>query len=262
MQDVFYEEQDQGDSAGRFRRTLSLALKWGAAAISLGLVAAIILWSYQLGVRDAREIPVIKALEKPARIRPADPGGTTVAHQGLEVNEILAGNAASAPGEATLAPEPLGTVESDAPASADGGDAAADAGEVTLEDLLKQALEDRIERGIAAVAARPRARPTPDTDDVALLGNQAPEGEIAPGTRLVQLGAYDSESAAIDQWDRLLQAHGDLLGTKRRYIQEAESNGRTFFRLRVTGFGTGLDQSVLCEALRARQVPCIPVTVR
>ena len=59
------------------------------------------------GVRDAREIPVIQALDTPARIQPADPGGTQFPNQGLEVNEIPGGDAAQTPRETPLAPASL-----------------------------------------------------------------------------------------------------------------------------------------------------------
>ncbi len=65
----------------------------------LGLVAAMGLWSYRLGTRDAAEVPIIRAMEGPARIEPADPGGLQAAHQGLEVNAVLAGRPAPLPRE-------------------------------------------------------------------------------------------------------------------------------------------------------------------
>ena len=64
------------------------------AAVFLALVAGLGLWSYRLGTRDAAEVPVIRAMEGPARVEPDDPGGIRAAHQGLEVNDVLAGKPA------------------------------------------------------------------------------------------------------------------------------------------------------------------------
>ena len=70
------------------------------AAVFLGLVGALGLWSYRLGTRDAGEVPIIRAMEGPARVEPEDPGGLQAAHQGLEVNAVLAGRPAPMPRDA------------------------------------------------------------------------------------------------------------------------------------------------------------------
>ena len=67
------------------------------AAVFLGLVAAMGVWSWRLGTRDAAEVPIIRAMEGPARVEPEDPGGLQAAHQGLEVNAVLAGRPAPVP---------------------------------------------------------------------------------------------------------------------------------------------------------------------
>ena len=85
---------------------------------------------------------------------------------------------------------------------------------------------------------------------------------VPVGTRLVQLGAYDSETIAAIEWDALIGKHGDLLTGKKRLIQSAESGGRTFFRLRAMGFDGVEDSRNLCSALLARGTPCIPVSAR
>lgn len=297
MQDVYYED----DSAGGIPRSLAgwvqACVKWGGAAVSLALVAAIVVWAYKLGIRDARDIPVLKALDSPVRVRPDNPGGTEIAHQGLEVNGILAGGEAATPAETVLAPASAPLTDEDVPlaqlepvtaetevrlppadpaAAAPAADDAAEA-EVTLEELLQQALEPDGDALPRSAPPRPRLRPaglrapaaaiipaaTVDAGPVTAAGSPGAQ-QLAgtPGARLVQLGAFDSESAADEQWRRYVAAHGDLLGNRDRAIQRAESNGRVFYRLRVVGFADDNDQSALCEALRARQVACIPVTVR
>jgi hypothetical protein len=44
-------------------------------------------------------------------------------------------------------------------------------------------------------------------------------------------------------------------------IQETQSNGRTFYRLRAMGFADRADARILCAALTAENAACIPVTV-
>ena len=115
MQDVFYDDAGADDSPGGIGQRFAQILGWAGAALSLLLVASIIIWAYRLGVRDARDIPVIRALDIPARVQPDDPGGTVEPHQGLEVNEILAGSEAQTPAASTLAPVEPALAEEDQP---------------------------------------------------------------------------------------------------------------------------------------------------
>ena len=85
---------------------------------------------------------------------------------------------------------------------------------------------------------------------------------ITAGTRLVQLGAFDDRASAIKEWDFIIERHGDLIDGRKRFIQLAESGGRSFFRLRMVGFDNLGDSRRLCSAMLARGTPCIPVTSR
>jgi hypothetical protein len=87
-----------------------------AAAVFLALVAGMSVWAYRLGTRDATEVPIIRALEGPARVQPEVPGGLETAHQGLAVNDVLAGTPEPAPAEApTVAPPAVTLTEEDGP---------------------------------------------------------------------------------------------------------------------------------------------------
>lgn len=90
----------------------------------------------------------------------------------------------------------------------------------------------------------------------------AASSQIAVGTRLVQLGAYDNPEIAKKEWDSLMSKHGDLLEGKQRLIQSAESGGRKFYRLRAVGFENATESRNMCSAMLARGTPCIPVTAR
>lgn len=85
---------------------------------------------------------------------------------------------------------------------------------------------------------------------------------LAQGTRLVQLGAFDSPEIAKAEWDRLLARFPDYFEGRARVIQAANSGGETFFRLRAHGFEDLAASRRFCAALVARNAPCIPVTVR
>lgn len=85
---------------------------------------------------------------------------------------------------------------------------------------------------------------------------------LPAGTRLVQLGAFDSPEIARDQWDKMQARFGDYLNGKDRVIQQAQSGGRTFYRLRAHGFEDLSDARRFCSALVAQGADCIPVVTR
>jgi hypothetical protein len=52
------------------------------------------------------------------------------------------------------------------------------------------------------------------------------------------------------------------LDDKSRVIQQAESGGKTFYRLRALGFENIDDARRFCAAFKSRNVDCVPVLVR
>ena len=89
------------------------------------------------------------------------------------------------------------------------------------------------------------------------------ERSVPAGTRLVQLGAFDSADEARSVWVKLDSgSFKALMEGKIRLIQEAESGGRTFYRLRAVGFADLSDARRFCAALIAGKSDCIPVVAR
>jgi hypothetical protein len=93
-------------------------------------------------------------------------------------------------------------------------------------------------------------------------GLEVPIENVAAGTRLAQLGAYDSPEVARKEWDRFAIRFRDYMGDKQRVIQQASSGGRTFYRLRVMGFSDLSEARHFCAALVADKVDCIPVVMK
>jgi hypothetical protein len=85
---------------------------------------------------------------------------------------------------------------------------------------------------------------------------------IGPGTRLVQLGAYDDAASARAAWDQLKQRFSPLLDDRGRVIEAAHSGGSVFYRLRAHGFSDERDARRFCAALVDQQIDCIPVLIR
>ena len=116
---------------------------------------------------------------------------------------------------------------------------------------------------------RPRIRPAnvPAVVQNAAYTPAQPTAEIDPdkipsGTRLVQLGAFESADVARQEWARLEGRFGVYMQDKSRVIQLAQSNGRSFYRLRAMGFVDLNDARRFCSAFKAEGADCIPVQVR
>ena len=119
---------------------------------------------------------------------------------------------------------------------------------------------------------RPRLRPGAGSTSGPQVMTAAPQNmltsvdvdprTIMPGTRLAQLGAYDSIDIARREWDRFSGRFSDYMNGKQRVIQEASSGGRTFYRLRVMGFDDLAAARYFCAALVAENADCIPVVAK
>jgi hypothetical protein len=118
---------------------------------------------------------------------------------------------------------------------------------------------------------RPRRRPagaavvTPaavQSNPVAVATQEVDPTALPAGTRMAQLGAFDSPEVAREQWDRLQSRFGAYLQGKNRVVQKATSGGRVFYRLRAMGFDDIADARRFCSALVAENADCIPVVMR
>lgn len=296
-----------------------------AVLVSISLMGGLAVWGYRLAVRDVAGVPVIRALEGPARMAPADPGGELARHVGLSVTAVAAGGTAVAmPEQVVLAPRafdldaadapmaalaPLPVVAAPAPAASEPAarvpvpqiePAAAPTAVPDLPlapgqepDAVILALAEAMAYGAAltpvahaaplpqdsAVAAAARAdlvpasvpgvvrSPRPAVRPAGLLASAtafdldlAPEA-LVPGMRLVQLGAFPTAELARAEWDKVAARFEALMAGKKRVVQEAESGGRVFFRLRVAGFEGADDARRFCAALEAEQTNCVPAQV-
>lgn len=85
---------------------------------------------------------------------------------------------------------------------------------------------------------------------------------LQPGTRLVQLGAYDDEAEARAAWSALADRFPAQFDGRGRVIEEATAGGRSFFRLRAHGFSDEPEARRFCAVFAHEGVDCIPVLVR
>ena len=131
-----------------------------------------------------------------------------------------------------------------------------------IEATVAEAMGPAITR-----SARPPKRPATLGAQPARSAALPPAAEVDPatlkaGTRVVQLGAFDTEGVARGEWLRLQARYGDYLAGKGMVVQKAASGEQAFWRLRAAGFADGTETRRLCTALLAQGQPCIPVTIR
>ena len=277
----------------------SAVATYAGAALSLSLLIGTGVWGYGIIVRDVSGIPVVRAMEGPMRIAPENPGGTTADHLGLAVNAVPAeGSAAATPDQLILAPKPVELVEEDRPRSE--LDATSAQPQVTpktvdtsVEAMLKELTQGAAPLGevaplgegtIAALDTATSADPETMAASETLRPRQRPQGlttgisepvaaavgaalridadSLPIGTRLAQLGAFDSAATAEQEWQRLSKRFSEFMGGKAPVIQEAQSGGRTFWRLRAHGFADLSEARRFCAALVAERAECIPVVTR
>ena len=277
---------------------LGTVTNWAGAAISLGLIVGAVMWGHSLLSRDVSGVPVVKALDGPMREQPLDPGGSQALHQGLSVNQVAAEGIAQAPGDRlVLAPNSVDLTSEDATLSTEAIDLATRAAtrqnggaEITapkpidLTGFATTSPSGKIQKdpvvadgetygptrevaGGLRTSLRPRLRPVAGATVVNAEAPIAPaainDGSGLPvGTRLVQLGAFNSPEIAQAEWQKLQAKFSAYLGDKELVVQKALSGGKVFYRLRAVGFADLSDARRLCSALKAQNADCIPVVTR
>lgn len=340
-------ESNFGESQAQFKATETKQaakpasnplIHWLGALASVGVLGVMVYWGLQLVQRDPSEVPVIKAMEGPARVLPEDPGGAQSSYTGLAVNSVQSEGEAEKPSDrVVLAPVARDLLPEDIPvqkstetaepegqpvaelildsvedAVSDGGagnphdqeavaklieleDRQQDAGPVTLtvRDVPEGMRVDTSGAEVNLVSDDDAAAAQPEpprgtkyaprislippfrADNVKLarassaatapvstppLIREVPNAQ--PGTRLIQLGAYDSRETALKEWVRISAKHHDLLGNKNFLVQLVETGGRQFYRLRAVGFADSTESKAMCSALVQRGAQCIPVVAR
>lgn len=277
--------------ADKARRWINIS----GAVCSVSLVLALAIWGYRLAVRDVTGIPVMRAVAGAMRIAPADPGGEQALNQGLTVNAIAAMGTSAAPADQiTLAPQAVTLQDGDAAPAAVASAAAANAaandaveeasiitGQPVADDMIGVIPADPetpADSGPAIVPSDPNAirvslrpQPRPTSAPVKIQSVSAKSlpaareidpANIAKGTRLAQLGAFETPDLARQKFTELQGSFAELMAGKDIVIQSAQSGGHTFYRLRAHGFGNDDDARRFCAALQAEETDCIPVAQR
>lgn len=206
---MFAAEAAEPDEEGRPQ--FGPLLTWFGAAASIALIVGVSVWTYKLGQRDAMDVPIIAAMEGPARIAPDTPGGAQMAHQGLSVNAVLeGGGVAEVASSVTVQPSVEGLTEEDAPQAALAAIAAARKPEMrpdTQEAILGETMatvmmihEMAPEAGEdTELAAQPLVQPVEDAaeDVAALVTDEEAAAAVADALALARSGGVQPETTVV-----------------------------------------------------------------
>lgn len=272
------------EAAGPSGPAVPRLMGWLGAVSSVALVAGLAVWVYDLATIDARTVPVVRALEGPARVAPEDPGGFEAAHKGLALNSVPA-DVATGPvsDRIVLAPEPVGPAPEDVEPQAaeavptDPADVLRNAIDGALSEVLgEQPIDDDLRAPAPAaapalVAPRPMRRPDADVATRALPDASLPvltdllpkdPSRIASGTGVAQLGRFPSREAAHAAWADLDARFGAYLLARTPVVEEVATDDTPFYRLQAQGFADLGAARAFCAVLDANGDACVPTVKR
>jgi SPOR domain len=232
--DLYAEPRDR-EAGPRFRGLLASFV----ALLVIGVFAGGLWFAYQQGLRHggaisgAADVPLIRADERPTRVKPEKPGGMEVPDR-----DKLIYTQKHATVEHLLPPPEKPMARPGAPSAAAPTDA------------------PQPPTGLAAVSASP-AQPTQvagKPPQAATPAGKSGALEKAGGMR-IQLGSVRSEEAARQEWDRIRRANPDLFASISATPVRADLGDKGVFYRLVTGPIADADR--LCGELKRRNIGCI-----
>lgn len=250
----------------RWRRFLGFVVL--AAAGGFGWIA----WSaYQEGrVSDGNGVvPFLRADTAPTRIRPNDPGGMPVPNQDKTIYNEIDPRSAPPKGVERLLPPPETPVDRPPRSIPTLGETVPPPPPREVTTVTPHAIaEPKPSPQTLAPSPSPfhkleappaTSKPTHGTTpQVASTAPSAPVPKpTSSGGPRVQLAAVGSETEAHKEWERLLRANGDLLGSLSPTIVRADLGAKgVVYRVQAGPFASAEAASDLCGRLKSRKVGC------
>jgi cell division septation protein DedD len=257
----------QARAGSRLRATVTLV----AAVVAVGGIVAAG-WHF-LGSKKVAGpgMPVIKAEDRPIKIRPDDRGGMHVPNQDKLVYERLSPNDGDAKVERLLptpeAPKPPPPVEQRAPEPVKPAQVtAAPPPQPATPSGKPAAVSAPVPAPAPTQAAAPEPKaPVTETIRPQQMAQAKPVPAPAPaktaslpaGDYLIQLGALRSAPDAEREWTRIQKLHGDLLAGLKSDVMRVDLGAKgVFWRLRAGPLSEAAAKQV-CADLKTRNQGCI-----
>ncbi|HEX3412137.1 MAG TPA: SPOR domain-containing protein [Stellaceae bacterium] len=235
-----YPDPREREARPRFRG-LVVSL---VALVVIGVFAGSLWFAYQQGLRHGgsstgvADIPMIRADERPTKVKPENPGGMEVPDR-----DKLIYTQKRATVEHLLPPPEKPMPRPTAPSAA----APSGVPQPPLVTAAAGASNPASPVQSQQSASKPPAK-------VGLAPAAAAKPQLTGGTR-IQLASVRSEEAARQEWDRIRRANPDLLGSVSATFPRADLGEKgVFYRLETAPIA---DAERVCGELRRRNVGCI-----
>ncbi|MGE0151662.1 MAG: SPOR domain-containing protein [Reyranellaceae bacterium] len=245
--------------------------------VSLAALASfggVIYWAHEKDREAGGEgiVPLIRADEKPIKIRPDTPGGLVVPNQDKTVYERVSPGSVPQGPEKLLLPPPVPQIPPPTPPQPPAPAAIPSPSPAPTTGTPAQALPAPPVAAPAPTPATgepPRSEtltpPAPGTPPAPPAVDQPPQSpsianliDTLSGHR-IQIASVRTEEQAKATWARLQQSNGDVLGSLAMRAVRADLGERgTFYRVQAGPLDEAAAQAA-CAKLRGRSVDCIVV---
>lgn len=262
-----YETFDARDVEQDRRGWLFLA----ASAVVFVLFVAVVYNTFQLGVRERGDSPIIAPDAEPYRVAPEDPGGYEAPDQDLSVTSLRESGADDA--SETEAATEAATDEPPAPAREVSEEPVdppqRDMPAVQIETADADALDEPAPTQPPATQPEPEPQPATQQPDPTPAPSTTPTApslddliaSSRDGRFVAQIAAYRSAEDAEAGWINFVSRYPELARGRGPDIQRADLGERgVFHRLRIAAFETRADAAAYCDKLSNRGQACLVAT--
>jgi cell division septation protein DedD len=221
--------------------------RWPTAvltAIVMAVFAGGLWFFYHQGVRQPAapgpggDVPLIRADDKPVKLKPDQPGGMPVPDQNVSVYDPKPG---AAPVEKLLPPP-----EQPMPRPT--------AKEVPTPSAAAPTQPAPATQQQAAATSPPKAPPKPAAKETPAA---APAKSVPAGPVRIQLASLRTPEAAKEEWGRLKREHPELLGRLTAVAVKADLGDKgTWYRVQTQVFDDAATAERLCADLKKQNVGC------
>ncbi|MGE0093474.1 MAG: SPOR domain-containing protein [Alphaproteobacteria bacterium] len=264
-------------------------VKGAIAAIVLIIFGAGTWYAYSIGMRTGSEgaAPLIRADQRPSKVRPDDPGGMKVPHQdktifdrvkpaddSKKVEQLLpppeepVARPKKQPQQAAAPAPPSAAPPTPAPAAAptpapEAKAPAADAKTPPPEPAPPTAAQLAAPPPLAtAPTPAPQAAPKPAETPKTVAASPAPTAAVPAknGSYKVQIASVPSQELAEKEWAKAKAANSDLLGALTMSIQRADLGAKgIYYRVQAGPLADDAAAKTLCSSLQSRKIGCLVV---
>ncbi len=233
------------------------------------------------------DIPTVRAVDGPFKVRPETPGGADVPNRDKEVYGLLerdkAGKGKAVTESLSPRPEapmrpPLTATPPSSVASEESspqmtiGPGESDDDETEMVEVKPDGVSAASQAAPAAPSAaspspnqvRSAAPPPPPPPPPAVKSEEqiatAPATSIPARAFKIQLGAVRTEAAAWVEWDKMRKTYASVLGRLALNIERADLGTKgVYFRIQAGPFNDRAAADAACQEMARQKIPCLPI---